>query len=104
MLMSKVLVVDHSISGNNRQMAEVVAEGARSASGTEAEVKEGLQATTDDLLECDGVALGFPDYFSASLSMACWATIRFSRLFSPSNSLSRRSSEISIFPNCLRHR
>ena len=62
--MSKVLVVYYSISGNTRQMAEAVAEGARSVSGTEAEVKEGLQATIDDLLECDGVALGSPDYFS----------------------------------------
>ena len=62
--MPKVLVVYHSMSGNTRQMAEAVAEGARSVSGTEAEVKEGLQATIEDLLECDGVALGSPDYFS----------------------------------------
>lgn len=62
--MSKVLVVYHSISGNTRQMAEEVAEGARSVSGTEVEVKEGLEATIDDLLECDGIALGSPDYFS----------------------------------------
>ena len=62
--MSKVLVVYYSISGNTRQMAEAVAEGARGVSGTEAGVKEGLQATIDDLLECDGVALGSPDYFS----------------------------------------
>jgi len=45
-------------------MAEAVAEGARIVSGTQAEVKEGLEATIDDLLECDGVALGSPDYFS----------------------------------------
>ncbi len=62
--MAKILVVYHSMSGNTRQMAEAVAEGARSVSGTEAEVKEGLQATIDDLLQCDGVALGSPDYFS----------------------------------------
>ena len=40
--MSKVIVVYYSISGNTHQMAEAVAEGARSVSGTEAEVKEGL--------------------------------------------------------------
>ena len=62
--MPTVLVVYHSMSGNTRQMAEAVAEGARSVSGTEAVVREGLQATTDDLLACDGVALGSPDYFS----------------------------------------
>ena len=62
--MPKVLVVYHSISGNTRQMAEAVAEGAHSVSGTEVVIKEGLAATIDDLLECDGVALGSPDYFS----------------------------------------
>lgn len=63
-MMPKVLVVYHSMSGNTRQMAEAVAEGARSVSGTDVEVKEGLEATIDDLLQCDGVALGSPDYFS----------------------------------------
>ena len=62
--MSKVLVVYHSMSGNTRQMAEAVAEGARSVSGMEVEVKEALAATIDELLECDGIALGSPDYFS----------------------------------------
>jgi len=62
--MAKVLVVYHSMSGNTREMAEAVAEGARSVSETEVMVKEGLQATINDLLECDGVALGSPDYFS----------------------------------------
>ncbi len=62
--MAKILAVYHSMSGNTRQMAEAVAEGARSISGMEVEVKEALAATIDDLLECDGVALGSPDYFS----------------------------------------
>lgn len=62
--MSKVLVVYHSMSGNTRQMAEAVADGARSVSGTEVIIKAGLEATIDDLLECAGVALGSPDYFS----------------------------------------
>lgn len=62
--MAKVLVVYHSMSGNTRQMAEAVAEGVRSVSGAEVMIKQGLEATIDDLLECDGVALGSPDYFS----------------------------------------
>lgn len=62
--MAKVLVVYHSMSGNTRQMAEAVAKGARRVAGTEVQIKEGLKATIDDLLECHGVALGSPDYFS----------------------------------------
>lgn len=62
--MSKILVVYHSLGGNTKKMAEAVAAGARSVPGTQVSIKTGLQATTDDLLGCDGVALGSPDYFS----------------------------------------
>lgn len=62
--MPKVLVVYYSLSGNTRQMAEAVVEGARSVAGTEVILKTGLEATIEDLLECQGVALGSPDYFS----------------------------------------
>ena len=61
--MTKVLVVYYSQSGNTHRMAEAVAAGAR-AGGAEAVVKTGLEATVDDLLGCDGVAFGSPDYFS----------------------------------------
>jgi len=61
--MPKALVVYHSISGKTRRMAEAVGEGARGVTGTEVEVKEGLEATVEDLLNCDGLALGSPDYF-----------------------------------------
>ncbi len=62
--MAKILIVYHSLGGNTKQMAEAVAEGARGVAGTEVAVKTGLEATIDDLLTCDGVALGSPDYFS----------------------------------------
>ncbi len=61
--MGRVLIVYHSLGGNTRKMAEAVAEGARSVAGTEAIVKTGLEAGIDDLLGCDAVALGSPDYF-----------------------------------------
>jgi len=61
--MAKILVVYHSLSGNTRKMAEAVAEGAQAA-GAEAVVKDGLEATIDDFLGCQGIALGSPDYFS----------------------------------------
>jgi multimeric flavodoxin WrbA len=62
--MAKVLVVYHSLSGNTKAMAEAVAEGARAVAGTETWVKTGLEAMIDDLLACDAVAVGSPDYFS----------------------------------------
>ena len=61
--MAKVLIVYHSLSGNTKAAAAAVAEGVRAAGGT-ALVKEGLKAGPDDLLGCDAVALGSPDYFS----------------------------------------
>ncbi len=62
--MAKILVVYHSLGGQTKQMAEAVAAGARRVAGTDVVVKTGLEATIDDLLACDGIALGSPDYFS----------------------------------------
>jgi len=62
--MAKVLVVYHSQGGNTKAAAEALAKGARSIEGTEVVIKEALKADAKDLLECDGVALGTPDYFS----------------------------------------
>jgi multimeric flavodoxin WrbA len=62
--MAKVLVVYHSLGGNTAKMADAVADGARSVEGTEVVVKTGLEADTDDLLGCDAIAIGSPDYFS----------------------------------------
>jgi len=62
--MPRVLVVYHSLGGHTKTMAEAVAEGARGVAGTEVVVKTGLEATVDDLLGCDAIALGSPDYFS----------------------------------------
>ncbi len=62
--MAKVLVVYYSLSGNTKQMAEAVAQGAREVADTEVVLRTGIEATLDDLLECDGIAVGSPDYFS----------------------------------------
>ena len=53
--MAKILIVYHSQSGNTQMMADAVAEGARSI--------EGADATADDLLSADGLALGTPENF-----------------------------------------
>ena len=62
--MARILIVFHSQSGNTKAAAEAVAQGAKDIGQTEVVLKEGLQATTEDLLACDAIAVGTPDYFS----------------------------------------
>jgi multimeric flavodoxin WrbA len=61
--MKKILIVYYSLGGNTKAAAEAVAEGCKQA-GIEVIMKDGLKATTDDLIACDGIAVGTPDYFS----------------------------------------
>jgi len=61
---TNVLVVYHSLSGQTKKMAEAVSEGAARVPGTTVSLKTGLEATIDDLLACDAIAIGSPDYFS----------------------------------------
>jgi len=61
---SKILIVYHSQSGNTKAAAEAVARGASSIEDAEVEIKQALKATPADLLKCDGIAVGTPDYFS----------------------------------------
>ena len=61
--MGKILIVYYSHSGNTKAAAEAVAQGVRSVDGTEAVLKKTLESTAEDLLSCDAVALGSPDYF-----------------------------------------
>ncbi len=62
--MPKIIIVSHSQSGNTEHAAGIVAEGARTVEGVEVLSKPALEATADDLLECDGIGIGTPDYFS----------------------------------------
>ena len=62
--MGQVLIVFHSQGGNTKAAAQAVAEGAKKVAGTEVVVKEALSAKQDDLLACDAIAVGTPDYFS----------------------------------------
>ncbi|HPD20397.1 MAG: flavodoxin family protein [Desulfomonilia bacterium] len=61
--MTTILVVYHSQGGNNRKMARAVAEGVNSIEGACANLKDALEAGLDDLLACDGVVIGSPEYF-----------------------------------------
>ncbi len=78
--MAKILIVYHSQSGNTKAAAEAAAQGARDVAGTEVVVKEALSATKEDLLSCDALAVGTPDYFSY---MAGGLKDFFDRVFYP---------------------
>ena len=59
----KILIVYHSQGGNTRKMAVAVARGAGEIAGTRAELKEALQVSAQDLLDCHGLVIGSPEYF-----------------------------------------
>jgi multimeric flavodoxin WrbA len=62
--MAKVLIVYYSLGGNTEKAAKAVEKGAREVPGTQVTMKNALKANADDLIECDAVAIGTPDYFS----------------------------------------
>ena len=61
--MAKILIVYHSQTGNTQKMAHAVADGATSIEGVEVILKKAVDATLDDLLTADGLALGTPENF-----------------------------------------
>lgn len=61
--MTKVLIVYCTMTGNTKLAAETLADAVK-AVGAQAIVKDGCEATPQDLLECDAVALGSYDAFS----------------------------------------
>jgi len=79
--MPNVLIIFHSLGGNTEKMAKAVAEGVREVKGSKAVVKKALEAGVEDLLGCDAIAVGSPDYFSY---MAGGAKDFFDRVFYPS--------------------
>jgi NAD(P)H dehydrogenase (quinone) len=58
--MGKVLVLYDSASGNTAKMAGLVAEGAASIPGVEVRLRKVEEAMPEDVLWCDGLALGSP--------------------------------------------
>jgi multimeric flavodoxin WrbA len=61
--MAKILIVYHSHTGNTEKMAQAVAQGAKSIEGIEVVLKKAVDATLEDLLTADGLALGTPENF-----------------------------------------
>jgi NAD(P)H dehydrogenase (quinone) len=71
--MAKVLVLYDSSSGNTAKMAGLVAEGAASIPGIEVRQRKVGEATADDVLWCDGLALGSP----TNMGLLSWKMKQF---------------------------
>ena len=78
---ARVLVIYHSGTGNTQQMAEALAEGARSLEGVEAELRRFGEETQEELAQADGIALGSPVYLGDVAIEARQAAIRWSNDF-----------------------
>lgn len=61
--MTKILIVYHSQTGHTQKMAGAVADGAKTIEGVEVILKKAGDATLDDLLACNGLAIGTPENF-----------------------------------------
>ena len=78
---ARVLVIYHSGTGNTQQLAESLAEGARSLKGVEAKLRRFGEETKEDLAQADGIALGSPVYMGDVAIEARQAAIRWSNDF-----------------------
>jgi len=71
--MGKVLVLYDSASGNTAKMAGLVGEGAESIPSVEVRLRKVGEATADDILWCDGLALGSP----TNMGLLSWKMKQF---------------------------
>lgn len=71
--MNRILVLFDSHSGNVAQMAEFVRQGAASVSDTEVRLLSVDQATAEDVIWCDGIAVGSP----TNMGVLSWKMKRF---------------------------
>src|SRR5258706_1380960 len=71
--MNRILVLYDSRSGNVAKMAELVAEGAGSLAKTEVRLRSVDEATADDVLWCDAIAVGSP----TNMGLLSWKMKRF---------------------------
>lgn len=71
--MNRILVLYDSKSGNTAKMAALVAEGARSIPQTEVRLLSVDEARADDVVWCDGLAVGTP----TNMGILSWKMKRF---------------------------
>ena len=62
--MSDIMIIYHSDTGNTKALAELVAEGARSVSGTNVSMVAAGAVEVDAAASADALGIGSPDYFS----------------------------------------
>ncbi len=67
--MLKILVLYHSQTGNTERMARAVAQGVAAVEGVEPVLKRAGRAGLDDLLACQGLAIGTPENFGYMAGM-----------------------------------
>ena len=71
--MNKILILFDSRTGNVARMAELVGEGARQVSDTEVRLRKVDEASADDVVWCDGLAVGSP----TNMGILSWKMKRF---------------------------
>jgi len=71
--MNRILVLYDSKSGNVEKMAQLVAEGAQRISDTEVRLRSIAEAKAEDVLWCDGLAVGSP----TNMGVLSWKMKRF---------------------------
>jgi NAD(P)H dehydrogenase (quinone) len=71
--MNRILVLFDSKTGNVACMAELVAEGARQIPDTEVRIRSLDDAVAEDVLWCDGLAVGSP----TNMGILSWRMKRF---------------------------
>jgi len=71
--MQKILVLYDSKSGNTAKMAHLVAEGAANIADVEVRLRHVDQASADDVIWCDGLAVGSP----TNMGLISWKMKRF---------------------------
>lgn len=60
--MGKLLVLYDSQTGNTKKMAEHLVQGTEEVAGTGVRLRSVEEATVEDILWCDGMAVGSPTY------------------------------------------
>ncbi len=64
-----ILVIYHSQGGTMKLMAHRLAKGAKKEKNVTVTFKTAVEANLDDLLNCNGIAIGSPEYFGTMAGM-----------------------------------
>lgn len=64
-----ILVIYHSQGGTMKKMADHFVKGIEREEDVEVKYRKAQDATIEDLLACDGIAIGSPEYFGTMAGM-----------------------------------